>query len=190
MKEKITVLFGSPRKNGFTKQAVDLLLAQIDQNHYDVSILDGFHLQVFPCIDCRACLKGLCPFNQRDKMGGILDELASSDIVLLASPIYFAGYPAPLKAIIDRSQQFFLNRAGNRTKVFPKRAKGYLLLTSGASSKEVNDAAELAGKMFFCCINADFQESLIIENTDQMDKLSVSLDRLTTHFVHPLPSHQ
>jgi multimeric flavodoxin WrbA len=44
---------------------------------------------------------GTCIHN--DDMRGILEEILTSDVLLLSFPLYCYGMPAPLKALIDRT---------------------------------------------------------------------------------------
>lgn len=65
-----------------------------------VSIRD---YKVGPCLGCNAC------FNrdgfscvQKDDMPAIYGKLSGADMLVLASPVYFYGVSAQMKAIIDR----------------------------------------------------------------------------------------
>ncbi len=166
--KKLVVLFGSPRQQGFTKQWLDQLLSTLAPHPVEVVVVSMYQQSVHPCIDCRCCEQGVCPFNQKDDYQHLLAQLQDADALLIASPIYFCGFPTPLKAVIDRSQQFFMNRANNRATLLPNRRKGYLLLTAGAKDDRVVDAALLGGEMFFRCMNADVCATAVLEETDRL----------------------
>lgn len=159
--KKIVILNGSPRKKGFT----NALIAQFSG---DVVVLDLYRKQVRPCVDCGACLTGTCPFNLRDDVDEIWKIMQDADCVVLASPIYFAGFPAPLKALIDRSQQFFMNRANNRTRCFPNRRQGFLLLAAGQDDVANIASCKQSADLFFRCMNADFVDCYCLTNTDDL----------------------
>lgn len=99
---KIVVLVGSMRKGGNTD-----LLAQsfVDgANKYnEVQVISVADYKVNPCIGCNSCFaregNKCC---QNDDMTAIYDKLRNADIVVTASPVYFYGISAELKAIIDR----------------------------------------------------------------------------------------
>lgn len=59
--------------------------------------------EVNPCIGGNSCFtrKGNKCF-QNDDMGAIYEKLRIADVVVIASPVYFYGISAELKAIIDR----------------------------------------------------------------------------------------
>lgn len=182
MKEKLVVFCASPRKQGFTNAMLQQLLSVLPASRFEVSVMDAYDRTVHPCTDCRACEKGSCPLNRTDDYADILQELDSATHILIASPIYFSGFPSPMKAIIDRSQQFFMNRANNRQRHFPLRRKGYLLLTAGASDERVNQAVRLSGEFFFRCMNADCTDTYLLENTDHLTDCPSIPEQFLRHF--------
>ena len=99
---KVLILVGSARKGGNT----DLLaqsFAQGAQAHHDVEIISVADVSVKPCTGCNACAAApgyRCV--QRDDMDKIYDSLSRADVLVLASPVYFYGVSAQLKAVIDR----------------------------------------------------------------------------------------
>ena len=58
---------------------------------------------IHPCVGCNGCYTSeghRCV--QRDDMDVIYEKLRQADIVIIASPVYFYGISAQLKAIVDR----------------------------------------------------------------------------------------
>lgn len=98
----IVVLVGSMRKGGNT----DLLaqaFAEGAGKHNDVEIVSVVDYKVNPCIGCNSCFtrkENKC--FQNDDMSIIYEKLKRADIVVIASPVYFYGISAELKAIVDR----------------------------------------------------------------------------------------
>lgn len=182
IKKRIVILFGSPHRKGFTSQMVNQFLNEIDIDRFELSILSCYHLDIKPCIDCGACRQTTCPYNKKDQMDVVLQELSQADFVILAAPIYFANFPAPLKALIDRTQQFFKNRNGNRSELFQKRPQGFFFFTSGASDPEATHAACLSGKMFFNSINAQLMGKIVEENTDQKESICCNFKEILPYF--------
>ena len=165
MKPKITILFGSPRHKGYTKLLLEGFFNQIDMNAYDLTILNCYQLQISPCIDCKKCTTGSCPFNQTDDLKLIIQEISSADYVILATPIYFAGYPAPLKAVIDRFQQFFQNPS-LRQQTFSSTKQCFLFFTAGDTDPKIHHGIKTTANLFFRCINSTLTDTLILEHTD------------------------
>lgn len=100
--KRIVVLIGSMRKGGNTD-----LLARAFANGASkdnvVEIVSVSDYKVNPCAGCNSCFtrEGNHCFQQ-DDMNEIYDKLKTADILVIASPVYFYGISAQLKAIIDR----------------------------------------------------------------------------------------
>lgn len=132
---KIIVLTGSMRKGGNT----DLLaqaFAQGASKNNDVEIISVADYKVNPCIGCNSCFKreGNNCF-QNDDMNLIYEKLKSADMLVIASPVYFYGISAELKAVIDRLHTPM--RDGFHIK------KLALLLVGAATIPELFDAIKL-----------------------------------------------
>lgn len=99
---KIVVLAGSPRKNGNTDLLVEAF-AKGAREHSSVEIISVADHNVAPCIGCNTCFDRE---NNRcfrdDEMTEIYAKLKETDMLVIASPVYFYGISAQLKAIIDR----------------------------------------------------------------------------------------
>lgn len=98
----IIILVGSMRKNGNTARLVQSFADGAVQNN-NVEIVYVADYNVNPCIGCNSCFvrEGNQCF-QDDDMVKIYEKLRNADIVVIASPVYFYGISAQLKAIVDR----------------------------------------------------------------------------------------
>lgn len=99
---KIIILTGSVRRGGNT----DLLAKAFEEGarvNNEVEIISVADYHVNPCIGCNSCFdrEGHKCF-QRDDMQKIYPKLARADVIVAASPVYFYGISAQLKAVIDR----------------------------------------------------------------------------------------
>lgn len=159
----ILVLFGSPHRNGYTHYALDKLLGYVPEPS-NVHLVSAYDLNINPCTGCGACQKeSSCIYNKDDDFQELDQLINAADIIILASPIYFNGFPAPLKVIIDRFQQYYEKR---RYPVFYKK-RGLLLLTCGSpdsfqSSDSIKNAVEIA----FRSINTKLYGCVLVRNTD------------------------
>ena len=99
---KIVILSGSPHLHGTTSRLVDSFIWGAKEAGHEIVRFDTAYLKVHPCIACESCHSGksVCTFG--DDMIRIGEELAKSDCVVLATPIYYYGICAQLKAVIDR----------------------------------------------------------------------------------------
>lgn len=99
---RIVILAGSVRKGGNTDILVQAFADGARKNH-DVEIVSVAEYRVNPCIGCNSCFtrEGNACF-QKDDMPRIYKKLKEADIVVIASPVYFYGISAQLKAVVDR----------------------------------------------------------------------------------------
>jgi len=97
----ILILSGSPRKGGNTELLVDAF-AKGAAEHHHVEIVSVRDVKVNPCLGCNVCFKtnGICA--QKDDMAAIYEKMSQADMLVIASPVYFYGISAQLKAVIDR----------------------------------------------------------------------------------------
>lgn len=98
----ILILSGSPRKDGNTEMLVDAF-AKGTMEHHQVEIVFVRDYKVNPCLGCNACFMNddhTCV--QKDDMFAIYEKMSQADMLVIASPVYFYGISAQLKAVIDR----------------------------------------------------------------------------------------
>ena len=127
----ILILSGSPRKDGNTELLAEAF-AKGAAEHHHVEILSVHNYNVNPCLGCNACFKtnGVCA--QKDDMTFIYEKMIQADMLVIASPVYFYGISAQLKAVIDR----FHNPIRDTFHI----KKMALLLVGAASLPELFDA--------------------------------------------------
>ena len=98
----ILILSGSPRKDGNTDLLVDAFVKGALQKHH-VEVVFVRNHRVNPCMGCNACFMSKGNFCvQKDDMVIIYEKMAHADILVIASPVYFYGLSAQMKAVIDR----------------------------------------------------------------------------------------
>ena len=98
----ILILSGSPRKGGNTDLLVEAFVKGASQKHH-VEVVSVHDYKVNPCMGCNACFKSESnSCVQKDDMSLIYEKIAVADMLVIASPVYFYGLSAQLKAVIDR----------------------------------------------------------------------------------------
>lgn len=103
MGKKILVLNGSPRKGGNTELLVDAFIEGAQQAGHTVDKCNVGRMDIHPCIGCLGGGKNPdSPCTQKDEMDTVYPLYKAADILVLASPMYYWGITAQLKAAIDR----------------------------------------------------------------------------------------
>ena len=127
-KMKILVITGSPRKNGNSNTLADNFIKGAEEAGHNIVRFDSAFKNIHPCVACNKCgMNGQCVF--KDDFEFIRNNIVDADAVVFASPMYYFGISAQIKAVIDR---FY---AINGQIHVPKRA--VLILTyADTSAKE------------------------------------------------------
>ncbi|MCC8082413.1 MAG: flavodoxin family protein [Lachnospiraceae bacterium] len=100
---KILAISGSPRRGGNTDIMVETFVQAAEKNGHVCQIVYLSETHPRPCLACNACRNhpdGRCV--QQDDMQGIYEKMQQSDMIVLASPLYYFTVSAQLKALIDR----------------------------------------------------------------------------------------
>ncbi|MCR5736594.1 MAG: flavodoxin family protein [Eubacterium sp.] len=99
---KILVLTGSVRKNGNTDMLVEAFVKGAEKNN-EVEVISVENTEINPCIGCNTCFtRDGNECFQKDDMSIVYEKMKWADVLIIASPVYFYGVSAQLKAIIDR----------------------------------------------------------------------------------------
>ena len=98
---KIVILMASPNPDGSTAILTSQFKKGAVENGHQVEVIDVCDLQIHPCTGCVACgYEGDCV--QQDDNAVIREKLLSCDMVVFATPLYYYGMSAQLKAVVDR----------------------------------------------------------------------------------------
>lgn len=110
---------GSPRKEGNTAAVLGVLQEEFCRLGIDCRVFDLYEENLEPCLGCKGCqdTENLGCVMEEDGLLNIYDSIQSSDLLLLASPIYCWFCTAPMKAVMDRliyATNKFYGAAGNK----------------------------------------------------------------------------
>jgi multimeric flavodoxin WrbA len=108
--KKILILNGSPNENGRTMTLVRWVADAAREAGAHVEIVDTARLEckVPGCIACMGCRESdeyRCVFD--DDARDVIARIPSQDVVAFATPVYFMGFPAQIKRVIDRMFSLF-----------------------------------------------------------------------------------
>ena len=101
-KMRIVLLTGSPRRAGNTNHLADQFTKGAKEAGHEVFRFDAAAHQVKPCLGCNHCgMEGPC-VHQDDFTKVLRPELEKADMVVFCSPMYYFGFSAQIKTVIDR----------------------------------------------------------------------------------------
>ena len=103
MAKNIVILNGSPRKNGNTSALVKAFTQGAESAGHTVT---EFFLGGMDIHGCKGCFGGHssreCPCVQQDDMNKIYPAVKDSDVVVLASPLYYWTMSGQIRTALDR----------------------------------------------------------------------------------------
>lgn len=126
-KKVMTILLGSPRKEGNSEQLADSLAKGAEERGYEVRKVRLAGKKLNGCLDCRKCWSKGTPCIQQDDMAPVYEDITAAEVLVFASPLYYYSWSAQIKPVWDRLLPFFAANA--KTNLKDKRA--VLLATAG-----------------------------------------------------------
>lgn len=98
---RIIVLQGSPNSDGSTALLVKEFKRGAESAGHSVNVVDIAKLKINPCSGCVACGYG-GPCALHDDFDDLRERILESDMLVFATPLYYYGMTAQLKACVDR----------------------------------------------------------------------------------------
>ncbi|MBW2093561.1 MAG: NAD(P)H-dependent oxidoreductase [Deltaproteobacteria bacterium] len=165
-------LQGSPRKKGNTASLLSTFLEEAAKRGAHTRQLDVARMHIDPCQECGTCdRKGFCPLE--DDMQEVYHLLWKADLIVMATPMFFYGPTAQLKALIDRSQALWARKYTHKlTDPGRKWRKGFLLAVGATKGKNLFEGTQMTAKYFFDAVGAHFEGTLgyrMIEHVGDID---------------------
>ena len=134
---KVLVLNGSPRPKGNTAQMIGAFKAGAEAAGHTVDVVDVCRKNIHGCLACEYChTKGEGKCFQKDDMQEIYGLLPTTDMLVLASPIYYHNISGQLKCVIDRFYAALYPTA-------PERLKNVAMFLS-SGDPEMYDGAQFS----------------------------------------------
>ncbi len=166
---RVLGIAGSPRRHGNTEMLLDRFLGGAEESGARVEKIIAARVNVAGCIACDGCWDdGLCIVQ--DDWQEVYERLITSDVIVLASPLFFWNVPAQAKAIIDRCQcqwarKFVVKNCLSPTPAGHERRRGVLLCVGG-DSRAWFDGVRKTVEDFFHVNEADLWGELLYAGID------------------------
>ena len=165
-------LQGSPRTEGNTSILLSTFLAEAERLGARTLCMDVALKDISPCQECGVCEKeGFCPID--DDMQSIYPLLRQADIIVMATPIFFYGPTAQMKALIDRSQALWARRYVHGL-IDPggKWRRGFLLSLGATKGKNLFECVSLTAKYFFDAVGASLEGALTYRKIERLGEIA------------------
>ena len=181
---RVLGISGSPRRDGNTELLLKELLRSAEASGLETELVILSELNISPCTSCDSCQKdGQCVIN--DDMPPMYHKLLEADYVVLASPVYFKGVSAQMKACIDRCQALWSRKYILKQKlVSPDRPgrKGYFISTSGSVGNNIFSGAIMTIKAIFHVLDIEYKGELLFEGMEKKGDIIGHPNALQTSF--------
>lgn len=123
----LTVLLGSPRRDGNTDTLAQAFSDPFTRAGSIVNIFRLDEMKLGGCTDCRMCWKAGKPCVFEDDMEGIYRSMDASDLIVFVTPLYWYSWSAQIKPVWDRLVPY---NAGDAPRTL--KGKQALLIAAGA----------------------------------------------------------
>ncbi len=130
----VLTLLGSARKKGNTATALGWVEDALTGMGHDVTrvFLHGKNLN--GCMGCAQCKQVISAPGciQKDDIPEILDQMTAADLIVFASPLYFWGPSAQIKAVIDRTYSLYTRyHETDHSSLLEGRREAFLMTGAG-----------------------------------------------------------
>ncbi len=169
---KVLSIFGGPRRKGNTSKVLAWVEDELKEQRHQVQRVNLSSKKINGCLGCSKCKetpnKPGC--IQKDDGNTVIDQMVSSDVVIYASPLYYWGFSAQMKALIDRCHCLYRGVCGSAEHTSFVEGQRQALIVTAADQFENNaeliqtsfqrilvyDKAHSAGELFICnCTTPD-----------------------------------
>ncbi len=165
---KILALTSSPRRGGNSELLLDEFLRGAKESACEVEKIALAGLQIHPCTQCDDCQRtGQC--HIADDMQWLYPRISESEVLVLASPIYFMAHCAQAKLFIDRCQVFWARQYILKQPPAPcgsTTRRGIFIGVGATRGEKVFAGAKVTMKWLFDTLQMDYWGNLLIEGVD------------------------
>lgn len=163
---RILGIMGSPRLGGNTDLLLDAALSGARSQGAEVEKIVVDQMNISPCREHYGCLEdGNCVI--RDDMAALYTKLLETDAIIVASPMFFYGITAQLKALIDRCQALWARKHVLKQTWPGAGRKGAFIAVGATKGETLFDGSKATVKFFFKTVGVEYAEELLIRGVDQ-----------------------
>jgi len=181
---KVLGIYGSPRKGGNSDQLLDKALEGAKSAGSEISTVYARDLKMCGCLECGGCDKtGRCVVE--DDMQSVYPFLEEAHVIFLASPIFFYGVTAQVKALIDRSQAMWskrmLQKSPEERKTYDS-GRGYLISVGASRGENLFEGAILTARYFFDALDMIYEGGIFFRSLEKRSAVKENPETLQEAF--------
>jgi multimeric flavodoxin WrbA len=152
MAKKVIIISSSPRKGGNSDLLCDEFLNGVNKTGYNVEKIFLKDKNINYCTGCGTCISKGKACSQKDDMAEILNKLINSDVIVMATPIYFYTMCGQMKTFIDRTCSRY-NEISNKD--------FYFIMTAADNNRKAIDRAVEEFRGFTSCLSNPKEKGII-----------------------------
>jgi multimeric flavodoxin WrbA len=173
---KIVCLQGSPRENGNSATIARRFCTTADRLGAQVKTYVLNNLEYKGCQGCMLCKTKLDRCALKDDLTEVLDAVHETDVLVLASPVYFWDISSQLKTFIDRTFSFlvpdFITNP-NKSRLSPGKKLVFIL---AQNNPDRNSFPDIFRKIDYFFKAYEFSDSHLIRSFGVNEPEEVSTD--------------
>ena len=178
---RVLGIMGSPRIQGNTDLLLNAALHGAEDAGTASEKMTVCSLTIHPCTECYGCLKeGIC--NIRDDMDGVYEKLITADRIIAASPMFFYGISAQLKALIDRCQALWARKYVLKQLPAASGKKGAFIAVGATKGEKLFEGSIMTIRYFYKTLDVVYTDELLIRGVDIKGEVSEYPTALTDAF--------
>lgn len=181
---KVLGIYGSPREGGNSDQLLDKTLEGAKAVGGEISKIYARDLHISGCLECGGCDKtGKCVV--KDEMQDVYPLMEETDVIFLASPIYFYSLTGQVKLLIDRTQASWskrmLEKSPEERKTYHS-GRGYLIAVGATRGKNLFEGAQLTAQYFFDALDMSYEGGIFFRNLEKKTAVAENPETLQEAF--------
>lgn len=152
MEKRVLVISSSPRREGNSDILCDQFIAGAQSADHQTEKVFLKDKKINFCTGCGVCLNGEKSCPQKDDMADILTKMISSDVIVMATPVYFYTMCGQMKTFIDRT-------CARYTEI--KNKDFYFILTAADGNKQSLERTIEEFRGFLTCLEKPNEKGII-----------------------------
>jgi len=152
MNKSVLVISSSPRRGGNSDLLCDQFIMGAQATGHDAEKIFLKDKKVSYCTGCGTCIDRGKRCTQKDDMAEILEKMIATDVIVMATPVYFYTMCAQMKTLIDRT-------CSRYTEISNKEF--YFILTAADDSKQAMAGTLEGFRAFTSCLKGAKEKGII-----------------------------